>query len=337
MKKYIIIIVCANFLFANKINAQLPDPGFKIDKHTAIVITDPQNDFLSEKGVAWQLVGPSVKKNNTIENIETLFKLGEKNDLRVFISPHFLYDHDHKWQFKGAMHEFAHSVNLFTKNDPISDEGFENSGADFLNQYKKYIAKENVSITSPHKIFGPESNDLILQLRKQKINKIILAGMLSNLCTEAHLRELMEQGFEVAVVKDATAAAILPNMDGYETALVNYALLASHVYTTKEVEKELEKFNSKAYLAITLKVDNEDRAKAAAVYSKYKQPFLDKIDGALSKELLIRSEDVQVLHGFDSVEQAQAYLKSDLFNNDVVVGLKPYLKAKPITNIYTAH
>ncbi|UTW65247.1 isochorismatase family protein [bacterium SCSIO 12643] len=236
MNKKNITLVSALFISLFSF-AQLPDPGFEIDKNTAIVITDPQNDFLSEDGVAWGLVGPSVQKNNTIENIEILFQLGEKYNIPVFISPHFIYKHDHKWDSKGAMIAFAHNANLFTKGDPINDQGFKNSGADFLQRYKKYIESDNVIITSPHKVFGPESNDLVLQLRKRKINKVILGGMLSNLCTEAHLRELMEQGFEVGIVKDATAAAILPDMDGYETALVNYALIASHVFTTAEIQK----------------------------------------------------------------------------------------------------
>ena len=64
-------------------------------------------------------------------------------------------------------------------------------------------------MASPHKVYGPESNDLVLQLRKRGIDKVILAGMSANLCVEAHLRELTEQGFEVAVVKDATAGAQL--------------------------------------------------------------------------------------------------------------------------------
>lgn len=231
-------ITLINALFISFFSfAQLPDPGFEIDQNTAIVITDPQNDFLSKDGVAWGLVGPSVEKNNTIENIEILFQLGEKYNIPVFISPHFIYEHDHKWDSKGSMIEFAHNANLFTKGDPVNDQGFKNSGADFLQRYKKYIERGNVIITSPHKVFGPESNDLVLQLRKRKINKVLLGGMLSNLCTEAHLRALMEQGFEVGVVKDATAAAILPDMDGYETALVNYTLIASHVFTTSEVQK----------------------------------------------------------------------------------------------------
>ena len=55
-----------------------------------------------------------------------------------------------------------------------------------------------------------------------------------------------------------------------------------------------------AYLEITLLIDPQDRAAAAAVYSKYKAPFLNDIAGAKSKDLLVRDEDVQVLHGFDS-------------------------------------
>jgi len=92
----------------------------------------------------------------------------------------------------------------------------------------------------------------------------------------------------------------------------------------------------KAYLEITLKIDNSDRGNATGVYSKFKTPFLDTIKGATSKELLIREEDVQVLHGFESEESAKSYLSSDLFNNDVVVGLKPYLKDNPEIKIYKA-
>lgn len=92
---------------------------------------------------------------------------------------------------------------------------------------------------------------------------------------------------------------------------------------------------AKSYLEITLKVDNADRANAAGVYNQYKAPFLETIKGATSKELLIRDEDVQVLHGFERVEDAQNYLSSALFNNDVVTALKPYLKDNPDVRIYT--
>ena len=63
---------------------------------------------------------------------------------------------------------------------------------------------------SSHKVYGPETNDLVLQLRKRGVDRVLLAGMSANLCVESHMRELLEQGFEVAVAKDATAAARCP-------------------------------------------------------------------------------------------------------------------------------
>lgn len=93
--------------------------------------------------------------------------------------------------------------------------------------------------------------------------------------------------------------------------------------------------NVKAYLEITLKVAEENRPAAAMVYTDYRAPFLNEIEGALTKELLVREDDVQVLHSFDSAAHAEAYLSSKMFNDDVVVGLKPHLAAAPEVRIYT--
>ena len=90
----------------------------------------------------------------------------------------------------------------------------------------------------------------------------------------------------------------------------------------------------KAYLEITMRIDTASRPAAAKVYSDYRAPFLNTIEGALTKELLVRDEDVQVLHGFDTVEHAAAYLKSELFNADVVKGLTPLWSAEPEVRIY---
>lgn len=90
------------------------------------------------------------------------------------------------------------------------------------------------------------------------------------------------------------------------------------------------------YLQITLKIADANRGAAAEVYQKYKAPFLNTIAGAKSKELLVRDEDVQVLHGFDSKANASAYLQSALFTADVVGGLKPLLDAEPDVRIYQA-
>ena len=217
--------------------AQLPTPGFDVDERTAVVITDPQIDFLSPDGVTWGVVGKSVEEHNTVNNLERIFQWAKANDILVFISPHYYYPHDHNWEFEGTLEVLMHNIGMFDRKDPLSLDGFENSGADWMPQYKSYIEGENVIVSSPHKVYGPESNDLALQLRKRKIDKVVLAGMSANLCVESHMRELLETGFEVAIVSDGTAAAILPEvgLDGYEAAMTNFHMMSSHVFTTDEL------------------------------------------------------------------------------------------------------
>lgn len=215
--------------------AELPDPGMAVTQgNTALVITDPQNDFLSPKGVTWGVVGKSVTENNTVENLESLLKAAKANDIPVFISPHYYYPTDKGWHFEGALETLMHAIGMFDREDHLSLDGFEDSGADWLARYKPYINDGKTVVASPHKVYGPENNDLLLQLRKRGIDKVILAGMSANLCTEAHLRELLERGFEVAVVSDGTAAAIIPEGDGYAAAMVNFRFMANDVVTTKE-------------------------------------------------------------------------------------------------------
>jgi nicotinamidase-related amidase len=202
---------------------------------TALVITDPQNDFLSPDGVTWGVVGESVTENNTVEHIEHLLEAAKENHIPIFISPHYYYPTDHQWEFEGALEKMMHDINMFDRKGALSLEDFEDSGADWLSRYKTYIDDGETVVVSPHKVYGPETNDLVLQLRKRGIDKVILAGMSANLCVEAHMRELLEQGFDVTVVKDATAAAKTPDLgDGYETALTNFRFMANAVVTTEE-------------------------------------------------------------------------------------------------------
>ena len=213
----------------------IPRPGMELEAgRTAIVITDPQNDFLSPEGVAWGVVGESVIENGTVDNIHALFETARVLNLPVFVSPHYYYPHDHQWKFEGALESLMHRINMFDREDALSCDHFQGAGADWLEQYKPFIAGDNVVVTSPHKVYGPESNDLVLQLRKRGIEKIILAGMSANLCTESHMRELIEQGFEVTVVQDATAGAKTPAGDSHKVALANYHYIASAVVTTNE-------------------------------------------------------------------------------------------------------
>ncbi|HBT35433.1 MAG TPA: isochorismatase, partial [Hyphomonas sp.] len=198
------------------VNDGLPMPGFVVTTDgTAIVVTDPQNDFLSPDGVTWGVVGQSITENGTVENIGDLFAVAEQTGMPVFVSPHYYYEHDHEWLFEGTLETLMHSIGMFDRPSALNLEGFEGSGADWLDQYKPYIENGETVVTSPHKVYGPDSNDLALQLRKAGINKVILAGMSSNLCTESHMRSLIESGFEVMVVTDATAGAITEHYNGY--------------------------------------------------------------------------------------------------------------------------
>jgi nicotinamidase-related amidase len=129
----------------------------------------------------------------------------------------------------------------FFRSGALSLDGFSGSGADWLERFKPFIEDGKTIVVSPHKVFGPQNNDLVLQLRRRYISKVILLGMLANLCVESHLRDLLEQGFEVVVVKDATAAPRHPELgDGYKAALINYGYLANAVLSTDEVVKAMK-------------------------------------------------------------------------------------------------
>jgi nicotinamidase-related amidase len=119
---------------------------------TALVITDPQNDFLSPQGVTWGMVGESVTENNTVANIEALFKVAKENDINVFISPHYYYPTDHGWKFAGTLEKAMHDINMFDRPSALNLEGFEGSGADWLEPYKPYINDGKTIVTSPHKV-----------------------------------------------------------------------------------------------------------------------------------------------------------------------------------------
>jgi len=129
---------------------------------------------------------------------------------------------------------------MFARTGVLNLEGFSGSGADWLERFKPYIEDGRTVTVSPHRVFGPQTNDLVLQLRKRGIGQVILGGMLANRCVESHLRDLIEQGFEVVVAKDATAGPRHPEWgDGYKAALINFESLAHAVLFTDEVVKAL--------------------------------------------------------------------------------------------------
>jgi len=205
------------------------------NRRTALVITDLQNDFLSPGGIAWGLVKDRLKANNTIENLAALLEAARDGGYPVILSPHYYFPADQRWtSHGGALEVLMGQLGVFARKGPLTLDGFDGSGADFPERFKPLLEACDTVVASPHKVYGPASNDVVLQLHKRRIEKVILAGPAGNLCVEAHLRDFLEQGFEVAMVRDATAGTKNEEGDGYEAALVNFRFLAHALWTTRE-------------------------------------------------------------------------------------------------------
>ncbi|PRH35567.1 cysteine hydrolase family protein [Burkholderia gladioli] len=227
--------------YADPSDPALPPTGFQLDRtKAALVVVDPQNDFLSPSGVSWPYFGESIVENGTVDHLETLFRTAKQAGIPVAVSPHYYYPCDHGWLFGGPLEKTMHALGMFERKGPVTLVGYEGSGADFLERYKPYILDGETIIASPHKVYGPETNDLALQLRKRGVSQVILAGMAANLCIESHLRELVEQGFEVLVVRDATAGPRVPEGDGYLAALVNFRFIAHALWSTAQTVEALQ-------------------------------------------------------------------------------------------------
>ena len=227
--------------YAPPAKGALPQSDMELDlARTALVITDPQIDFLRPDGVAWGVVGESVTEHKTVENIGRLFAAAKLAGLTVAVSPHYYFPADHGWKFEGALEKLMHNIGMFDRKGSLDLDGFADSGADFMPEYHSHIFDGKTIITSLHNIYGPEQNDLVLQLRKQHVDQVILAGMSANLCVQAHMHELLEQGFEVATVSDATAAAKLPEGDGYLAAIINFRFMANAVWSSDEAVERMQ-------------------------------------------------------------------------------------------------
>ena len=181
---------------------------------TAVVVIDPQIDVLSPLGRNWDVLGASVTENKTVEHLVEILATAKAKGYSLFVSPHYFYPTDHLWLFNGPLEADELRSNTFARVGPLDLEGFVGSGADWLDELRQFIDDSTTVVARPHKVWGPQTNDLVLQLRKRGITKVILCGMLANICVESHLRDLLEQGFEVAVVCDATAGPPPPGTWG---------------------------------------------------------------------------------------------------------------------------
>lgn len=206
-------------------------------QRTAVVITDPQNEFLREDGKIYPLLADNLKELGTIDNIARLMEASKASGVALAVDPLVYTPLDGGWTRPGALQKQLLEMKALQRAS-ATDAKADGSGADFYGRYKPYIYDGKTIVVAPHKMYGPESNDLIYQLRSRGIDTVILGGMVANLCVDSHMRALMENGFAVYVVKDAVAA---PGADAYKAALVNYGMIANGVLSTDEAIKAMGK------------------------------------------------------------------------------------------------
>ena len=140
----------------------------------------------------------------------------------------------------GAIADYLISIGFCGRKDPVDLEGFKASRADYYEPFKKYLMDGHTCNTSPHKHFGCATNDVIKQLHMRRVQQVIMAGPVANLCLESHMRDLLEAGLEVAMVRDAVGAAVNDEGDGYEAAMVNWRFMANAVWSTEETIKRMK-------------------------------------------------------------------------------------------------
>lgn len=210
--------------------------------YTALVLADIQNEFLDEAtGKYYPMIAEGLKKRNVINNLELLMQTAQDLGYYIIHSPHYYYPTDGQWVAPlGAIADYLAGIGFVGRKGPLDLEGFTGSRADYPERFKKFLMDGKTANTSPHKAYSTESNDLVKQLRLRRVEKVIMAGPVANLCLESHMRDLIESGFEVAMVRDAVAAGQNEEGDGYQAAMVNYRFMANAVWTTQETVEHMK-------------------------------------------------------------------------------------------------
>lgn len=208
----------------------MPTETVKLDlSKTALFVTDPQNDFLSEKSPAWGLVGPTVIKHKVIEKEKELKALGKKLGVPLFYSTHMYTPKDFEQWPKMPLNGID-KIMFANKMFAQGEWGHE--------IHPELKPDSNTIVMNPHKgLSNFWTGDAAIQLRMYGIETVIMYGMSANMCVESHARDAIEAGFELIIIADATAAA---GDAAYEAALINYEFLAHEVVTTKQIVKRLK-------------------------------------------------------------------------------------------------
>jgi len=186
---------------------------------TALLVIDPYNDFISEGGKLWSRIKDVAEANQSVPHMSQVLNAARKAGLCVFYALHHRYrPRDYEtWRYLAPIQKAAWSHKTFehgTWGGEIRRE-FEPQPGDI-------VALEHWCSS------GFANTDLDLQLKKHGIHKLIVIGLIAHTCVEATVRYAAELGYEVTMVKDATAdysdehmhAALDINIPNYASAIV---------------------------------------------------------------------------------------------------------------------
>src|SRR5215469_15731183 len=186
---------------------------------TGLVVVDPYNDFISEGGKIWDRIKNVADRNQCVPHMLQVLEAARKAGIRVFYAMHRRYrpgDYE-TWKYIAPIQRSAARSQAFS---------FNTWGGEIRSEFQPHPGDV---VTSEHwGSSGFASTDLDLQLRKHGIEKLIVIGMIAHTCVEATVRYAAELGYQVTVVKDATAsysddhmhAALEVNIPNYATAVV---------------------------------------------------------------------------------------------------------------------
>ena len=197
----------------------------KFDKEiTALLVVDPYNDFISEGGKVWDRLKTVAEANGCVPHMLQVLNAARKAELRVFYALHHRYrpgDYE-TWKYMAPIQQTAWSHKVFAAGTWGGEVRTE-----FAAQTGDIVALEHWCSS------GFANTDLDLQLKKHGIHKLIVIGLIAHTCVESTVRFAAELGYEVTMVKDATADYSDEEM--HAALDVNIPNYASAILTTDEV------------------------------------------------------------------------------------------------------
>jgi ureidoacrylate peracid hydrolase len=190
---------------------------------TALLVIDPYNDFISEGGKLWDRLKGVAEANKCVPHMLQVLDAARKAELRVFYALHHRYrqgDYE-TWKYIAPVQKAAwvHKSFEYGTWDEIRRE--------FAPQPGDIVALEHWCSS------GFANTELDLQLKKHGMHKLIVVGLIAHTCVEATVRYAAELGYEVTLVKDATADYSDEEM--HAALDVNIPNYASSIVTTNEV------------------------------------------------------------------------------------------------------